>query len=61
MYHIHMSGASHGAGAEASKRLMREVRGRMDAMNTMAEGGPAALLQTLDALLPSLTVPGRCS
>ena len=47
-----------GAGAEAAKRLLREVRGRMDAMAALADEGPAGLLQTLDALLPSLTVPG---
>ena len=49
------------AGAEATKRVLREARGRTDAMIALAEEGPAGLLQTLDALLPAMTVPGTCS
>ena len=47
-------------GAEGAKKLLREARGRTDAMIALAEEGPSGLLQTLDALLPSLTVPGAC-
>ena len=46
------------AGAEHAKRMLREVRGRAEAVSVLANRGPAGLLSLLDTLLPSLSVPG---
>jgi hypothetical protein len=55
---MHLSTGSAFAGGQRAKLLLKELRGRLNAVITFKDKGLLALLNSLTNALPQLTVPG---